>query len=61
MLADRYGLRSATSSETARDAYIIGCDGVLSAAHGDAVHLARALEADPGFAWPMQRWRGRAS
>ncbi len=50
MLADRYGLPISTSSETARDAYIIGCDGVLSAAHGDAVHLARALEADPGFA-----------
>ncbi|MEA2802277.1 MAG: hypothetical protein QOE49_2372, partial [Rhodospirillaceae bacterium] len=50
MLADRHGLPISTSSETARNAYIAGCDGVLSAAHGDAAHLARAIEADPGFA-----------
>ena len=50
MLTDRYGLPISTSSETARDAYIAGCDGVLTAWHGDAAHLARALEADPGFA-----------
>jgi hypothetical protein len=50
MLADRYGLPISTSSEAARDAYIAGCDGVLSAAHGDAAHLAHAIEADPGFA-----------
>ena len=50
MLTDRYGLPISTSSEAARDAYIAGCDGVLSAAYGDAAHLARALEADPDFA-----------
>jgi tetratricopeptide (TPR) repeat protein len=50
MLADRYGLPISTSSTSARDAYVAGCDGVLSAAHGDAAHLARAIEADPGFA-----------
>jgi len=50
MLADRYGLPINTSSTSARDAYVAGCDGVLSAAHGDAAHLARAIEADPGFA-----------
>ena len=50
MLADRYGLPISTSSTSARDAYVAGCDGVLSAAHGDAGHLARAIEADPGFA-----------
>ena len=50
MLADRYGLPISTSSETARAAYIAGCDGVLSAAHGDAAQLAQAIEADPGFA-----------
>ena len=50
MLTDRYGLPISTSSEAARDAYIAGCDGVLSAAHGDAAHLARALAADPDFA-----------
>jgi tetratricopeptide (TPR) repeat protein len=50
MLADRYGLPISTSSEIARDAYIAGCDGLLSAAPGDAAHLAHALAADPGFA-----------
>ena len=50
MLNDRYGQPVSTSSEIARDAYVEGCDGVLSAAHGDAAHLARALEADPDFA-----------
>ena len=50
MLADRYGLPISTSSEAARAAYIAGCDGVLSAAHGDAAQLAQAIEADPGFA-----------
>ena len=50
MLADRYGLPISTSSTAARDAYVAGCDGVLSAAPGDAAHLARAIEADPGFA-----------
>jgi tetratricopeptide (TPR) repeat protein len=50
MLADRYGLPISTSSIAARDCYIAGCDGVLSAAHGDAAHLSHAIEADPGFA-----------
>jgi tetratricopeptide (TPR) repeat protein len=50
MLTDRYGLPISTSSETARDAYIAGCDAVLSAEHGDAAHLARALAGDPDFA-----------
>jgi hypothetical protein len=50
MLTDRYGLPISTSSETARDAYIAGCDAVLSAEHGEGAHLARALAADPDFA-----------
>lgn len=50
MPTDRYGLPISTSSETARDAYVAGCDCVLSAEHGDASHLAQAVEADPGFA-----------
>jgi tetratricopeptide (TPR) repeat protein len=50
MLADRYGLPLGTSSNAARDAYVAGVDGVLSAAHGDSAHLARATEADPTFA-----------
>ncbi|MFO1080577.1 MAG: tetratricopeptide repeat protein [Reyranellaceae bacterium] len=50
MLSDRYGLPISTASETARDAYIAGCDCVLSAAYGDEENLARAIEADPDFA-----------
>ena len=50
MLSDRYGLPISTSSATARDRYVAGCDCVLSAEHGDASQLARAIEADPGFA-----------
>src|SRR5262249_15419171 len=50
MLADRYGLPISISSEAARDAYVAGCDCVLSAAHGDVLHLGQAIEADPDFA-----------
>src|SRR5437762_10114523 len=50
MLADRYGLPISTSSEAARDAYMVGCDCVLSAAHGDTLHLSQAIDADPDFA-----------
>jgi tetratricopeptide (TPR) repeat protein len=50
MLTDRYGLPLSTSSEAARDAYIAGVDGVLSAADGDTSHLDAATAADPNFA-----------
>ncbi|WP_421998889.1 tetratricopeptide repeat protein [Reyranella sp.] len=50
MLTDRYGLPLTTTSTAARDAYVAGVDCVLSAAYGDAAHLARAIEADPDFA-----------
>ena len=50
MLTDRYGLPLSTSSTAARDAYVAGVDCLLSAAHGDLAHLARAVEADPDFA-----------
>ncbi|CAN5784428.1 tetratricopeptide repeat protein [soil metagenome] len=50
MLIDRYDLPLSTSSETARDAYVAGCDCLLSAAHGDAAQLALAVDADPEFA-----------
>ncbi|MBN9488558.1 MAG: tetratricopeptide repeat protein [Alphaproteobacteria bacterium] len=50
MLTDRYGLAISTSSETAREAYIAGCDGVMAAWAGDKAHLMRAVEADPRFA-----------
>src|SRR5689334_20916828 len=44
MLTDRYGLAISTSSETAREAYIAGCDGVMAAWPGDKAHLMRAVE-----------------
>lgn len=50
MLTDRYEQPLSTSSETARDAYVAGCDALLSAAPGEAADLARAIEADPGLA-----------
>ena len=50
MLTDRYGLAISTPSETAREAYIAGCDGVMAAWAGDKAHLMRAVEADPRFA-----------
>jgi tetratricopeptide (TPR) repeat protein len=50
MLTDRYDLPISTSSTEARDAYVAGCDCVLSGAPGDIAHLTRSLEADPGFA-----------
>ena len=50
MLIDRYGLAVSTSSEAARDAYIAGCDGVLSAAHDDKTNLERAVALDAEFA-----------
>lgn len=50
MLADRYGLSLSTSSQVARDAYVMGADCILSAVAGAQAHLGRALEADPHFA-----------
>ena len=50
MQHDRYGLPLTTRSAAARDAYVAGVDCILSAAHGDQVHLGGALEEDPDFA-----------
>ncbi len=50
MQHDRYGLPITTGSAVARDAYVAGVDCVLSAAHGDRDHLARAVMADAEFA-----------
>ena len=50
MQNDRFGLPITTNSSEARDAYIAGVDGVLSAAAGERNHLARAIAADPDFA-----------
>jgi tetratricopeptide (TPR) repeat protein len=50
MLTDRYALPLSTSSEAARDAYVTGCDCILSGVAGVEANLARALEADSQFA-----------
>ena len=50
MLTDRYGQPIGTSSQASREAYVAGTACLLSAAHGDSAHLARAVEADPDFA-----------
>ncbi len=50
MQRDRFGLEISTASGAARDAYVEGCDAVLSADAGGEAAFARALEADPAFA-----------
>lgn len=50
MLTDRYGLGLSTASTAARDAYIEGCDLVLSANPGALAAFDRAIVADPAFA-----------
>lgn len=50
MLTDRYGLPLSTASAEARDAYVAGCDKLLSAVAGVEADLERAVAADPGFA-----------
>ena len=50
MLTDRYGLALSTVSPAARDAYVEGCDLVLTLYPGAAAVFDRAIAADPGFA-----------
>jgi tetratricopeptide (TPR) repeat protein len=50
MLADRYGLALSTASAAARDAYVEGCDLVLTLYPGAVAAFDRAVTADPGFA-----------
>jgi len=50
MLKDRYGNPLTTTSGTARDAYIEGVDGILSANEGADRALSRAIDGDDGFA-----------
>ena len=50
MLADRYGLEVSTAASAARDAYVKGCDMLLSMYPGSEAVFARAIDADPGFA-----------
>lgn len=50
MLADHYDLPLSTSSATARDAYVQGCDLALTLYPGAIEAFDSALAADPGFA-----------
>ncbi|MBR0650660.1 tetratricopeptide repeat protein [Roseomonas terrae] len=50
MLTDRYGLALSTASTTARDAYVEGCDLLLSANVGAEDAFRTAIAADPRFA-----------
>ena len=50
MLQDRYGLALSTQSAAARDAYVEGCDLLLSVYPGAQAAFERAIAADPGFA-----------
>jgi pimeloyl-ACP methyl ester carboxylesterase len=49
-LDDRYGLELSTTSVAARDAYVEGCDLILSGNPGAEAAFARAIAADPRFA-----------
>jgi len=59
MLTDRYGLALATPSPAARDAYVEGCDLLLTLYPGAAAAFDRAVAADPSFAL-AHVGRGRA-
>ncbi|MEM6407006.1 MAG: tetratricopeptide repeat protein [Pseudomonadota bacterium] len=50
MRDDRYGNSLTTSSDAARDAYIVGVDHILAATYGAAQAFEDALAADPEFA-----------
>src|SRR5260370_14865309 len=50
MLADRYGLPLSGASAVARDAYVQGCDRLLTLSPGAIEAFDRAIAADPGFA-----------
>ncbi|HEY6716505.1 MAG TPA: tetratricopeptide repeat protein, partial [Reyranella sp.] len=50
MLADRYGLPLSSASAVARDAYVQGCDLLLTLYPGAIEAFDRAIAADPGFA-----------
>jgi len=50
MLTDRYGLTVSTASAAARNAYVEGCDLLLTVYPGAAAALDRAIAADADFA-----------
>ena len=49
MLRDRYGEALSTGSVAARDAYVTGCDLLLSSNLGAATAFKAAVAADEGF------------
>ncbi len=49
MLRDRYGLALSTGSSEARDAFVAGCDLLLSGNSSPERAFAQAIAADPGF------------
>ena len=50
IFTDRYGLELSTGSATARDAYVQGCDRLLTHYPGAIEAFDRAIAADPAFA-----------
>jgi tetratricopeptide (TPR) repeat protein len=50
MLTDRYDLPLSTTSAAARDAYVQGCDLLMTLYPGAVEAFDRAITADPGFA-----------
>lgn len=50
LLTDRFGLFLSTASADARDAYVSGCDCLLSAEVGAIAAFGRAIATDPRFA-----------
>ncbi len=50
MLTDRCGLALSTTSQVARDAYVEGCERVLTLYPGAVEAFERAVAADPAFA-----------
>jgi tetratricopeptide (TPR) repeat protein len=52
MLTDSYDLPLSTTSSTARDAYVQGCEAKLTMYPGAVEAFDRAIEADPRFALP---------
>ena len=50
MLTDRYGLAVSTASAAARDAYVEGCDLLMTVYPGASAAFERAIAADPDFA-----------
>jgi hypothetical protein len=49
MTANRYDLALSTPSSAARDAYVEGCDLLLTGYPGAMTALERAIEVDSGF------------